>query len=179
MASMAIVRKIGESTRALTMETKRNDNLYLFLDIDGVLCPKGSPVSAQTSQPWAQGWAKEFDDECLTIFEREILRSESIRIVISSNWRKKRSLEELRGLFSDEVATRIVGVTPILQSTTRHYRYNEVRLFFKQNKLVNPKWVAVEDDDEHFPRESPVVITQTEVGFDRRATERLRRYIEA
>lgn len=155
-----------------------NDDVYLFLDIDGVICPKNRPVTDIEAQDWGQGWGKVFDPQCLNSFESEVIKHDQLNIVISSNWRKKQSLEKMRQAFSPQMAEKIVGVTPELNPTTRHYRYNEVLLYFKRNKLGSQHWIAIDDDEEHYPNSTVMVVTDTLKGFDELSANQLNALIQ-
>jgi hypothetical protein len=73
--------------------------MILFLDVDGVLHPH-----------------VEYDATLLLVHRpalEAVLRACSdVEIVISSTWRINRTLAELRALFSDDIAPRVIGVTP-------------------------------------------------------------------
>jgi hypothetical protein len=148
--------------------------VYVFLDIDGVLCPKGGVSPAGADARWDRGWTRSFDPVCRSLLETEILACPGARLVISSNWRKRLSLDALQRMFSEAAAPRVIGVTPELGAFTRHHRYNEVLLYLKQRGEPGAPWVAVEDDEAHFPPGSPLVITETTVGFDEHAARALR-----
>ena len=145
----------------------------MFLDIDGVICPKNRPVTETEAQDWWQGWGKVFDLQCLNSFENEVTKHDHVKIIISSNWRKRQSLEKMRHAFSPQVAEMIVGVTPELNQTTRHYRYNEVLLYFKHHKLGSQNWIAIDDDEEHYPASTMMVVTDTLKGFDELSANQL------
>ena len=75
--------------------------MILFLDIDGVLHP-------DPPQP----------DQRLRSLPRlvEILRDHpQVEVVISSLWREKLSLDQLRDLFPADLRERIIDVTPIAE----------------------------------------------------------------
>ncbi|MEM7406938.1 MAG: HAD domain-containing protein [Pseudomonadota bacterium] len=150
--------------------------LYVMLDIDGVLCPKQALEPAPGQQTWARGWATDFDPGCLRYLTDAVLSHAHARIVISSNWRKREDLSTLQIRFGAALGERVIGVTPVLESTTRHYRLNEVLLYFKQQGLTAPPWVALEDDFEHFPTDAPVICTGTETGITAADGERLSRW---
>lgn len=85
------------------------DMTYLFLDFDGVLHPM---FPGRAHKPW------EHDPFCyLDEFEGAVRKIPGqFRIVISSTWRRGRTLEQLRVPFSADIAPLIVGATPMIGS---------------------------------------------------------------
>ena len=135
--------------------------VYIFLDIDGVLRRLSSPE-----------WKLDLD--CRDKFEDVIRRFPEIAIVISSSWRIEFSLEEMQAYFSTDIATRIVGFTPEAERLTKHYRHNEVLLYLKNNGISHQKWIAVDDDPEHYPDSCAVALTDSFTGFDVETAKTLR-----
>src|SRR5438128_5315956 len=76
--------------------------MILFLDFDGVLHRFGDRIA----------------DYCRFLPRLEaVLRDyPDVKIVVSSDWRKHHTLEELKGFFSADIGKRVIGVTPSLQS---------------------------------------------------------------
>lgn len=113
--------------------------MILFLDFDGVLHPEPC-----------------YDDTQLfchrELFESVIRECPDVEIVISSTWRHKRSLDEIRSLFSPRVSEKIVGVTPNwadlleLQAVIGQYpRHVEVEGYLRQSGKPWQEWVALDD----------------------------------
>lgn len=71
----------------------------LFLDFDGVMHPEFCNES------------KHFMHR--DTFETVMRSAPQVELVISSTWRQKRSLDVLKTLFSHDVASRIIGTTPL------------------------------------------------------------------
>ena len=94
-------------------------------------------------------------------------------IVITSSWREAFSLKEMQALFSLDIAERIIGVTPNSHSREGHYRHREVLEFIKRKGFQGRRWVALEDDPEHFPESAHVLLIDTDVGFGQQAADRL------
>jgi HAD domain in Swiss Army Knife RNA repair proteins len=134
--------------------------MLIFLDFDGVLRPKQSPLYR-------------FDADCLDMFERAVRLLPEAQIVITSSWREAFSLGQMRRLFSPDIAERIVGVTPIEWSHQDHYRYREVLAFLKRNSPAGAAWMALDDDPLHYPPLRNLIVVDGECGFDSDAAARL------
>jgi len=137
--------------------------MYVFLDFDGVL-------RRLTSEP------SRFESDCLKNFGAAIRPLPNVKIVISSTWRLAMSLKELRRLFSTEIAEKIVGVTPTLSEYTTHERYKEIQTYLKKRNIEDESWIAIDDDPEHYPKDAPVLFTDSNKGFDVRCTTQLWEY---
>ena len=135
--------------------------MFIFLDIDGVLRRKQSPLYR-------------LDADCLHAFEQAIRSLPDLQIVISSTWREAFTLDHMRGLFSPDIALRIIGVTPIAPNRDGHYRYREVLAYLKLNRREKDPWLALDDDPLHYPRLDNVLLIDGERGFDSYAAQRLR-----
>jgi len=132
----------------------------VFLDFDGVL-------RRTTSNP------SRFDADCLENFEGAIRQCPVSKIVITSTWRLAMSLKELRGLFSPDVAARIVGVTPENFEEETYERHAEILAFLAARNVASLPWVAIDDDASYFPPGAPVLITDPARGFDADCAARL------
>ncbi|MBC3871856.1 HAD domain-containing protein [Undibacterium oligocarboniphilum] len=77
--------------------------MILFLDFDGFLHPEPC-----------------YDDKqlfcCLPRLENVLRDFQIVQTVISSTWREKRSLDELKVFFAADIAPRIIGATPPWQT---------------------------------------------------------------
>ena len=134
--------------------------VLIFLDLDGVLRRKQSPLYR-------------LDADCLSAFEQAVRKLPDAEIVITSTWREAFSLERMRGLFSPDIAARIVGVTPIDRRREGHYRYREVLAYMRRNGKSGVSWVALDDDSSHYPPFANLILIDAERGFDSHAAERL------
>ena len=88
-------------------------------------------------------------------------------IVISSTWREAHPLQRLRAFFSEDLRTRILGATPVLDEYDSDYaRYEEIKAWLDQHSDYST-WVALDDDVEGFPghRRKTVVFTDWRVGL--------------
>lgn len=134
--------------------------MLIFLDFDGVLRRKQSPLYR-------------LDADCLNAFEQAVRKLPDAEIVITSSWREAFSLERMRGLFSPDIAARIVGVTPIDRRREDHYRYREVLAYMKRNGKSGVPWVALDDESSHYPPFANLILIDGQRGFDSHAAERL------
>jgi hypothetical protein len=125
----------------------------LFLDLDGVLRRKSAPLY-------------ELESDLVARFERAVRAIPDLRIVISSSWREAFSLDEIREHFAIGVAQRIVGVTPSVAMRDEFDRHREVLAWLKRHAGQDVRWLAIDDDPENFPPGAPVLLVDSEIGFD-------------
>lgn len=131
---------------------KKGRGVALFLDIDGVLHPKTSGSL-----------------EYLPNLEALLRRNPDLDLVISSTWRETMKPEALTGLFSSDIAQRIVGFTPVLPGQSRQ---NEVIAFACETGIRH--WIAIDDREDEFSPGCPWLFkTSTDTGLDRNATAAL------
>ena len=76
----------------------------LFLDFDGVLRRNGSPLY-------------KLESELVNNLEEVLRAAPTVKIMITSSWREAFGQNEMRSLFSADIAARIEGCTP---SRTHH-----------------------------------------------------------
>lgn len=117
--------------------------MLLFLDIDGVLHPNivHDPELLLMHRPTLEA----------------VLRAcPRVDVVISSTWRTTRTLAELRALFSDDIASRIISVTPHWtevqdnDSWGAYVRQAEIEAWLRANGRPWEEWVAVDDQPALF-----------------------------
>lgn len=132
--------------------------MILFLDFDGVLHPFHRPNGALVLLPE---------------FERVVRDYPRLDIVISSSWRTGYSLEELRAFFSDDIAERIIDVTPVLPITGNLFvREAEIEAWLDTAGRRAEPWVALDDSELFFsPGCASLILVDPEFGFND-ATER-------
>ena len=102
--------------------------MWIFLDIDGVLVPEKQFDNYLSTEDILK-----FNPTCLNEFENVLRCYPEVRVVISSSWREVFSFEVVRPLFSPDIAERVVGFTPFLDSKIIHQfqylRHQEVLAF--------------------------------------------------
>lgn len=112
--------------------------MLLFLDVDGVL---HGDVVHEPQLLLAH----------LPALESVLRARQAVEVVISSTWRLTRTLDELRALFSADIARRIISVTPqwrdIQDDATwgTYVREAEIEAWLRTNGRVWEKWVALDD----------------------------------
>ena len=132
----------------------------LFLDIDGVCHGEyGKKLS------------------CLPMIEECVYQMPCVEVVISSAWRTRMTLEELRLLFSPGIRERVTGCTPEMEDGLRAGgRQKEIEQYLSQRvePLESLRWVVLDDMDILFSDGYPHLIqTEPEGGFSRKDAERL------
>ena len=149
--------------------------MILFLDFDGVLHPIPRNGAELRFIPRLEAVLRDYP---------------AVRIVISSMWRHDEchDLETLRSYFSDDIAARIIGVTPSIETPLkREYdfledvgfmlpqtRYNECVQWVKDNRY-DGLWLCLDDAWREFPDPCRQLIRcETAIGFDA-AVERVLR----
>ena len=130
--------------------------MILFLDFDGVLHPM-----------FPREDLKHAENQHFSYMPRleSVLRDfPHVDIVVSSDWRKMHTLEQLRGFFSPDIAQRIIGVTPAVErvgvavSYAERVRHSEVLAWLDANGHAATPWLALDDDPENFPPPAPLVL---------------------
>lgn len=117
----------------------------IFLDIDGVFNSeawKKDPRFSKIEYPYNL-----FDPETVLLFNR-IIRETEAKVVITSTWRLKYSLESLRTIFNKVgIRCEIVACTPDLRRGSDHVlRGNEILKWCKDNrKLLGVKYINYTD----------------------------------
>ncbi|SCK38050.1 hypothetical protein VAR608DRAFT_3529 [Variovorax sp. HW608] len=146
--------------------------MILFLDFDGVLHLEGEghlPVESPFCfLPRLEALLREFAE---------------VRIVISSMWRERHTLDQLREFFSDDLRHRIVGVTPLPVRGPGGYaparREGEILAWLETHGGVEQPWVAPDDAEWQFDRYlHRLVVCGSFVGFDEAAELALRAHFE-
>ncbi|SCK11202.1 hypothetical protein VAR608DRAFT_0552 [Variovorax sp. HW608] len=146
--------------------------MILFLDFDGVLHPEGEghlPVEAPFCfLPRLEALLREYAD---------------VQVVISSAWRERLSLEQLREIFSEGLRHRIIGTTPWPGRDPAGYvparREREIVAWLEANGGVAQPWVALDDAewqfDDHMDK---LVACGSFIGVDDKAETALRAHFE-
>ena len=134
----------------------------LFLDFDGVL----HPVHSEPAEHFC----------LLENFESVMREFPAVRIVIASTWRQAYSLNQIRRMFSQDIAARIIGMTTDWEESDGEYvRFKEIREFLRNHSLTDAQWVAVDDSGFAFPGSCRnLVLCDARYGLDADAAEALR-----
>jgi hypothetical protein len=130
--------------------------LLIFLDFDGVLRCKEAPLHR-------------FEKPLVARFEEAVRRIPDAQIVITSSWREVLGLEDLRKLFSTDVAERIVGMIPF----GNQGRYGEILAYLKESGSAGLRWVVVDDDPYGYPRDTPLILVDPATGFSEEDARKL------
>ena len=132
--------------------------LYVFLDFDGVLHPEDDEdFSRFTRNP---------------LFHRFLREIPQAKVVFSTTWRYKRTVQELAGMVcqsgGEDLAGRFVGKTPDLDYPgLEGWREAECLAWLaEQNIAPHAPWLAIDDHPEWFRSPSRVY------GLDSRAALR-------
>lgn len=108
--------------------------MVVFLDFDGVL----HPLRERHTRPFCN----------LPRFEAVMRRAPAASIVVASSQREGRTLARLRAPFAVDIATRIVGATPVLPVASAAdlagSRHREILAYL--DAYPAGEWIAVDDD---------------------------------
>lgn len=144
--------------------------ILLFLDFDGVM--------------------HAVDDVSLFRHEEYLARVlgdyPTVRLVISSAWRKTRSLDTLKSYFLTELRGRVAGMTGVFElgsadtSAVLGARFHEILQYLAASGDPGQRWLTLDDDPEFFPPNcGNLILCQPEVGFNPEAEKRLRAALTA
>lgn len=125
-------------------------DLYLHLDFDGVLHEDPQQEMIPINELFVH---VPLFEQCL----RQADPDSRVGIVISSMWRLEESLADLRSHFSEDIAGRIVGVTPNLPFPNtpwagpliRGHRQSEIEVWMAYN-AAGVDWIALDDRQDGF-----------------------------
>jgi hypothetical protein len=134
--------------------------MILFLDFDGVLHPYSRPSGVLALVPY---------------FERFMRNYPYVKIVISSAWREVHTLQALRSFFSEDIAKRIIDVTPQFDNFDHEFiREAEIRAWLHATGRMHEPWVAIDDMPEFFsPDCGNLVVVDTDIGFNESTEQEL------
>lgn len=143
--------------------------MILFLDFDGVLHPE---PSYQNDEPFCRR----------PLFESVMRDFPKVEIVISSTWRETRTIDQLRALFSEDIAARILGVTPnwknlpeLVSVIGQYPRHVEIEGWLRQHQRSWESWVALDDRPYWFrPFLSNLVRCESAVALNEEVISHLR-----
>ena len=127
----------------------------MILDLDGVICTT-SVYGLGTKNKWESYM---FDIKCVAILNF-IIQETGCEIILSSDWRNKYTLQEIREIFAHNFVIKgPIGFTPSLGTYTgtnlESGRSDEIESWIKTHAWKDDvKWVAVDDlnmDERLFP----------------------------
>jgi hypothetical protein len=135
----------------------------LFLDFDGTVHPSGCPVDQLFCH--------------LEMLEDWLRRRPSVDVVISSSWREVHPFDELQSYFSEDLQSRVIGVTPqyardswaqvdFERPAPVHVRHIEVLRWLAQSPAPGRRWAALDDQAELYrPGCAELVLIDGRVGL--------------
>lgn len=127
----------------------------LFLDFDGVL----HPLFPRTDRSHEENQHFEGCSRLANVLDRVAPR---IKIVVSSTWRYKRSMEDLRALLGP-LAGRVIGMTPILNRQEDGIRELEAQAWLdtytRNHSRPMIRWCALDDVPSLWTSRDKVLIT--------------------
>ena len=131
----------------------------IFLDFDGVL----HPVSAERHERFT----------CAKLLE-ESLQGAQCDIVISSSWRFRYSLAELKEILPTNLAARVIGTTgpAHIGDFARHM---EIQNF--ADTRPNPRWIALDDSAWAFQKTSQLIVCNPSTGMTLAEAESVRQWL--
>lgn len=143
----------------------------LFVDFDGVMHPEFCHASAHFLHRDA--------------FEGVMRMFSNVDLVISSTWRLQRTLPELKKLFSEDIAERLIGITPLYsqlmsipETLVGYQREAECRAWLQANNRLTQPWVALDDRSWNFRPFNPrVFLVNGNVGLNEEAAKSLLAYM--
>ncbi len=144
--------------------------MILFLDFDGVLHPDPCHDAGMLlcHLPRLESVLRDFPD---------------VQVVISSTWRATRTLDELRAYFSQDIAARVIDVTPswsdlpdLLDIIGHSYvRQVEIEGWLRASGRPWEQWIAIDDKAYWFkPFLSNLVSCNSWIGLDDVVVEKLK-----
>lgn len=141
--------------------------MILFLDIDGVLHPAPNTAPMQSHDAGILCHVDRFES---------IMRDfPEWWIVISSGRRLRNGLDVLRALFSEDIAARIIGVTPEIALTTTFWRQREIEQYLDNTNQKTISWIALDDNAGYFTPGLPnLVLCNMATGIDDAVEAQLR-----
>lgn len=141
--------------------------MVLFLDFDGVLHPQYEGLPTPAEEVFCH----------LSRFEAVMRDFPAVQIVVSSSWRFTHTLDQMRTHFSPDIAARIIGTTPQLDTDaylpTR--REQEILSWLGATGNEDVPWIALDDASWQFQlcRDRLVACTWY-TGLDDAAADKLR-----
>jgi len=102
----------------------------------------------------------------------QAIKEHDIKIVITSSWRYRRSLDWLKEILGP-LGERVIGQTPLSADVPEQYRrQNEVEQYLEQFSEPT-KWIAVDDICFNYKPGTLLIVTDEKMGFTKQDGERL------
>ncbi len=134
--------------------------MILFVDFDGVIHPIPKPVDGLFCH--------------LPRLERVLREFPNINVVVSSSWRETYPFDVVQGIFSEDLHSRIIDVTPSIPGVKRQA---EVEAWLSENSY-SEKWAVIDDQKDEFSDEfHPLFLCETTVGLDETSIEKFRLFL--
>jgi nicotinamidase-related amidase len=139
----------------------------IFLDIDGVMIA-GSHLKRTKSYPGYQ-----FHPDAVKNLN-EIIAQTNALIVITSTWRKGKSIAELQKMFEENgIEQGVIGQTPIVAFGTRGQEIHQ----YLEESLYDPsfdieKFIIIDDNNNMGDLKPFLVQTNWDTGLDEKAKKR-------
>jgi len=142
----------------------------LFLDIDGVLNRKGF-------QPQETLGLRSWIEPELAVRLCDVLRATNAQIVLASDWRLNREIQELRDeLHAAGIDVSLIGTTPDL---TGQPRWREVEAWMVEHNLARDAMAIIDDKYDMGPLSARFVRVSPLNGLDDQAARAIRALFEA
>ena len=133
--------------------------MIIFLDFDGVLHPF-FPLPDNTDEQNAH-----FCD--VPALAGVLARHPDVKVVVTSSWRNKYDIPELKKLLGPVVGARVVGKTPSVQSSNSPgARAREIEMYLAASDDPTQLWVALDDMEDLFDPSSPLIVCPDGLKFD-------------
>jgi histidinol phosphatase-like enzyme len=113
---------------------KKSKQMYLFLDVDGVLTPKLANKEDE--------YKAKFHPEAVK-YLRKLLDKFDLKIIISSSWRNDKSFKWIKNRFEED-DIKIHDITPNHQ---KHKRSKQIQMWLDDNGKNYESFAII--DDEH------------------------------
>jgi hypothetical protein len=140
--------------------------VIVFLDFDGVL---------HRYAPWPHDESMQAQYfSCLPRLESVLRDYPHVLVVVASDWRRHYSVERLRGFFSCDIRTRVIGTTAFDGSTSDAVgqRQLQAERYLRDHDLVGTRWIAVDDTGSNYRPDAPLILCEDLFSVGEEATLR-------
>lgn len=138
--------------------------MVLFLDFDGVLHPRSTLENLFVHIPRIEKVLRDFP---------------FVQVVISSSWREVTPLLELQEKFSEDLRSRVIGTTPLVDIDYPPgpvgHREEEILIYMAQSEFIGKPWLALDDEAPFFTAGCPnLILCNSLTGLDDEVERQLR-----